>query len=145
MSSVTKQVKKNKNRHKIRDSERFAEIGSLPESLFPCFDNSVIVLPFDRLRQETTFLPIETIGLLSLFCGFCLQFFQRHTGCILPCSGSTYAVSGDEIGGSRRAGEKNIFSGHKVLHLVRSKVLSTKSGTNVYNRYNENSIHGRDI
>ena len=43
MSSVTKQVKKNKNRHKIRDSERFAEIGSLPESLFSCFDNSVIV------------------------------------------------------------------------------------------------------
>ena len=43
MSFVTKQVKKNKNRHKIRDSERFAEIGSLPESLFSCFDNSVIV------------------------------------------------------------------------------------------------------
>lgn len=43
MSSVTKQVKKYRNRLKIRDSERFAETGSLLESLFPCFDNSVIV------------------------------------------------------------------------------------------------------
>ena len=43
MSSVTKQVKKYRNRLKIRDSERFAAFGSLPESLFSCFDNSVIV------------------------------------------------------------------------------------------------------
>lgn len=43
MSTVTKQVKKYRNRLKIRDSERFAEIGSLLESLFSCFDNSVIV------------------------------------------------------------------------------------------------------
>ena len=43
MSSVKKQVKKYRNRLKIRDSKRFAEFGSLPESLFSCFDNSVIV------------------------------------------------------------------------------------------------------
>ena len=43
MSTVTEQVKKYRNRLKIRDSERFAQTGSLPESLFPCFDNSVIV------------------------------------------------------------------------------------------------------
>lgn len=43
MSSVTKQVKKYRNRIKKRDSERFVEFGSLPESLFSCFDNSVIV------------------------------------------------------------------------------------------------------
>lgn len=43
MSSVTKQVKKYRNRLKIRDSERFAGFGSLMESLFSCFDNSVIV------------------------------------------------------------------------------------------------------
>ena len=34
MSSVTKQVKKYRNRLKIRDSERFAEFGSFPESFF---------------------------------------------------------------------------------------------------------------
>ena len=43
MSTVTKLVKKYRNRLKIRDSERFAEIGSLLGSLFSCFDNSVIV------------------------------------------------------------------------------------------------------
>lgn len=43
MSSVTEQVKKYRNRLKIRDSERFADFGSLLESLFSCFDNSVIV------------------------------------------------------------------------------------------------------
>ena len=43
MSTVKKQVKKYGNRLKTRDSERFAEIGSLLESLFSCFDNSVIV------------------------------------------------------------------------------------------------------
>ncbi len=43
VSSVTKQVKKYGNKLKIRDSERFAEIGSLLESLFSCYDNSVIV------------------------------------------------------------------------------------------------------
>ncbi len=43
MSTVTKQVKKYRNRLKIRDSERLAEIGSLLESLFSCIDNSVIV------------------------------------------------------------------------------------------------------
>ena len=43
MSSVTKQVKRCRNRLKIRDSERFADFGSLLESLFSCFDNSVIV------------------------------------------------------------------------------------------------------
>ena len=43
MSSVTKQVKKYRNRLKIRDSKRFAAFGSLPESLFSCFNNSVIV------------------------------------------------------------------------------------------------------
>ena len=42
-SSVTRQVKKYRNTLKIRDSARFAEFGSLPESLFSCFDNSVIV------------------------------------------------------------------------------------------------------
>lgn len=42
-SSVTKQGIKYRNRLKIRDSERFAVSGSLPESLFSCFDNSVIV------------------------------------------------------------------------------------------------------
>ena len=46
MSSVTEQVKKYRNRLKIRDSERFAVFGSLPESLFSCFDNSVIVWVF---------------------------------------------------------------------------------------------------
>ena len=45
MSSVTKQVKKYRNRLKIRDSERFADFGSLLGSLFSCFDNSVIVCP----------------------------------------------------------------------------------------------------
>ena len=34
MSTVTKQVKKYRNRLKIRDSERFADFGSLPEFLF---------------------------------------------------------------------------------------------------------------
>lgn len=34
MSSVTEQVKKYRNRLKIRDSERFADFGSLLESLF---------------------------------------------------------------------------------------------------------------
>ena len=43
MSSVTKQVKKYRNRLKIRDSKRFSDFGSLAESLFSCFDNSVIV------------------------------------------------------------------------------------------------------
>lgn len=43
MSSVKKQVKKYRNRLKIRDSERFADFGSLQESLFSCLDNSVIV------------------------------------------------------------------------------------------------------
>ncbi len=43
LSTVKKQVKKYGNRLKTRDSERFAEIGSLLESLFSCFDNSVIV------------------------------------------------------------------------------------------------------
>ena len=46
MSSVTKQVKKYRNRLKIRDFERFAAFGSLLESLFSCFDNSVIVWVF---------------------------------------------------------------------------------------------------
>ena len=43
MSTVTKQVEKYRNRLEIRDFERFAAFGSLPESLFSCFDNSVIV------------------------------------------------------------------------------------------------------
>ena len=43
MSTVTKQVKKYRNRLKIRDSERFADFGSLLGFLFSCFDNSVIV------------------------------------------------------------------------------------------------------
>ena len=43
LSTVTKQVKKYKNRLEIRDSERFADFGSLLGSLFSCFDNSVIV------------------------------------------------------------------------------------------------------
>ena len=43
MSSVTKQVKKYRNRLKIRDSESSSTFGSLPESLFSCFNNSVIV------------------------------------------------------------------------------------------------------
>lgn len=43
MSIVTKQVKKYRNRLKIRDSERFAVFGSFMESLFSCLDNSVIV------------------------------------------------------------------------------------------------------
>ena len=43
MSSVTKQVKKYRNRLKTRDSKRFADISRLPESLFSFFDNSVIV------------------------------------------------------------------------------------------------------
>ena len=43
MSTVTEQVKKYRNRLKIRDSERFADFGSLLGSLFSCFDNSVIV------------------------------------------------------------------------------------------------------
>ena len=60
MSTVTKQVKKYRNRLKIRDSERFADFGNLLGSLFSCFDNSVIVclligcdkkLLFYRLRQ----------------------------------------------------------------------------------------------
>ena len=46
MASVTKQVKKYRNRLKIRDFERFAAFGSLLESLFSCFDNSVIVWVF---------------------------------------------------------------------------------------------------
>lgn len=46
MSSVTKQVKKYRNMLKIRDFERFAAFGSLLESLFSCFDNSVIVWVF---------------------------------------------------------------------------------------------------
>lgn len=43
MSTVTKQVKKYKNRLKIRDSERFADFGSLLGPLLSYFDNSVIV------------------------------------------------------------------------------------------------------
>lgn len=46
MSTVTKQVKKYRNRIKIMDSERFVGFGSLLESLFSCFNNSVIVCLF---------------------------------------------------------------------------------------------------
>ena len=55
MSSVTKQVKKYRNRLKIRDSERFAAFGSLPESLFSCFDNSVIVCLLIVLDKKPLF------------------------------------------------------------------------------------------
>ena len=65
LSSVTKQVKKYRNRLKIRDSESSSTFGSLPESLFSCFNNSVIVCLLTGWDKKLLFWVVETIGLLS--------------------------------------------------------------------------------
>ena len=66
MSSVTKQVKKYRNRLKIRDFESLPYQAASRNPFSFGFDNSSIVWVFVSPRQETTFSAVETTGLLSV-------------------------------------------------------------------------------